>query len=217
MPHVNVVFLDQFLTVTTPHFIRRKIFCCHHLPPFCDLSLEMENKMEMNPQVRSIVEQLQLEPHIEGGFFRETYRSPLQVSVVDQKQKSYAASTSIYFLLATGQVSRLHRIQSDEVWHFYHGDPLTVVVMDDQVPGKHCHLHALGNRLELGERPQLVVPSGCWFGAYLDPVESQESFGYSLVGCTVAPGFTFDDFELATPAEMLRCFPAAGDIIDRMT
>ena len=106
------------------------------------------------------------------------------------------------------------RIAADEMWHFYGGDSLTVVVIDGQEPTRNAHLHRLGNRLDRGELPQLVVPGGCWFGAYLD-VNSGDA-GYSFVGCTVAPGFDFQDFELADVSTLTAQFPLARDIIHQL-
>ena len=134
----------------------------------------------MNAQ--DIIEMLSLEPHPEGGYFRETFR--------DEDEKGHSASTAIYFLLDKGQRSHWHRVMgSSEVWHHYSGDPLTLRISAD---GLSTTSHTLGTSLADGQRPQIVVPPDCW--------QSAESLGeWSLVGCTVAPGFDFNNFELAPP------------------
>jgi predicted cupin superfamily sugar epimerase len=123
----------------------------------------------------AIIAQLKLHPHPEGGYFCETFRD-------DAPHDGRAASTAIYFLLKAGEVSRWHRVDAAEVWHFYRGAPLELRV------GKTVHI--LGPEIEQGQQPQLIVPAGEW--------QAARSFGeYTLVGCTVAPGFEFSKFELA--------------------
>lgn len=133
----------------------------------------------------------------------ETYRSSENVPT---ERGERSASTAIYFLITPGSVSRLHRILSDEVWHFYAGGPLEVVELID---GK-AKITKIG--LEDGCIPQYVVKSGTWFGSY--PCEGSK---YSLVGCTVAPGFDFQDFELGSRAKLLADFPDAKDTIVKLT
>lgn len=120
-------------------------------------------------------------------------------------------ATSIYFLLRAGEFSALHRIASDELWHFYDGDPLEVETIHPD--GRHETLH-LGRNADRGELFQAVVPAGCWFGA-VGALPSR--VGYSLVGCTVAPGFDFQDFELGRRAELIRAFPGHRTLIERLT
>jgi predicted cupin superfamily sugar epimerase len=130
-----------------------------------------------------IVRLLALQPHPEGGFFRETFRDPPQI------EGGRAVSTLIYFLLAKGDVSHWHRVDATEVWHFYAGAPLALTLSAD---GCDSTTHRLGPDLVAGERPQLVVSAGTW--------QSARSLGaWTLSGCTVAPGFTFDGFEMAPP------------------
>jgi uncharacterized protein len=129
--------------------------------------------------VEAIVSTLSLEPHPEGGFFRETFRD---ARLIDGR----AVSTAIYFLLAQGQHSHWHRIDANEVWHWYCGAPLALALKDGEV----VKMQKLGCNILEGERPQLIVPAGTW--------QSAESLGaWTLVGCTVAPGFEFRGFELA--------------------
>ena len=131
-----------------------------------------------------VVRLLGLAPHPEGGHFRETFRDP----VADASGRS--ASTAIYFLLAAGETSRWHRIDAAEVWHWYAGAPLELTIADD-AHGRRAH--RLGANLTAGERPQMVVPAHAW--------QQAVSLGaWSLVGCTVAPGFLFAGFELASAA-----------------
>ncbi len=126
-----------------------------------------------------IIRLLNLEPHPEGGHFRETFRDPHQVD-------GRAASTAIYFLLRRGERSHWHRVDVAEVWHFYGGSPLELNIATANAPSRFL----LGSNLVAGERPQAVVPAGTW--------QSAATLGdWTLVGCTVAPGFLFSGFELA--------------------
>jgi predicted cupin superfamily sugar epimerase len=131
-----------------------------------------------------VVRLLDLAPHPEGGHFRETFRDP---RTVDGKR---AASTAIYFLLARGERSHWHRIDAAELWHFYAGAPLMLEIGAGEEGGSTAQRLTLGADLAAGERPQAIVPAGAW--------QAAESLGaWSLVGCTVAPGFEFARFELA--------------------
>jgi hypothetical protein len=129
-----------------------------------------------------VVRLLALAPHPEGGHFRETFRDP------QHGGSGRAASTAIYFLLARGERSHWHRIDAAEVWHFYAGAPLVLeIAASAQAPAQRL---TLGPDLASGERPQAIVPAGAW--------QAAESLGdWTLVGCTVAPGFEFVSFELA--------------------
>ena len=127
---------------------------------------------------------LDLEPHPEGGRYRETFRDTAAVGFGADPAR--AASTAIYFLLRAGEVSRWHRVDASEVWHWYAGAPLSLTLADAQ--GRRGL--RLGPDLAAGERPQAVVPAGVW--------QQAASHGdWTLVGCTVAPGFQFAGFELA--------------------
>jgi len=154
-----------------------------------------------------LIRDLDLAPHPEGGYFRETYRA------AHQDAQGRAASTLIYFLLLPGQVSKLHRIDADESWHLYLGGPLLIHELDPAMPQAPPRTTLLGRELARGERPQHVVPAGCWFGAELAPGAE-----FALVGCGVAPAFEFTKFELATRAAMLARFGgAAAPLILRLT
>ena len=132
----------------------------------------------------AVIALLQLEPHPEGGFFRETFRDP---QLIDGR----SASTAIYFLLRAGETSRWHRIDAAEVWHWYAGAALELATAPEGGAATHS---MLGPDLARGERPQAVVPAHCW--------QRARSLGeWTLVGCTVAPAFQFEHFELAAPGQ----------------
>ncbi len=153
-------------------------------------------------EVQNIVKRLDLKPHPEGGFYRETYRSAGKFG-----DKNH--STAIYFLLTPGNFSALHRIRSDEAWHFYSGGSITIVEITPKGDVKRT---VIGNDFEKGEVPQYVVPAGNWFGSYLN-----EGGEYALVGCTVSPGFEFTDFEMGKRAELLEKYPRASEEIVQLT
>ncbi len=166
----------------------------------------------MREEIQHWIKQLQLEPHPEGGYYREVYRSSV---LLDHKalnesfegDRSYC--TSIYFLIADQDFSALHRIKQDEIWHFYDGTGLTVHVIDKG--GKYSEIH-LGRQVERGECLQAVVPAGNWFGASVTNSE-----GYALVGCTVAPGFDFRDFEMPKRSYFLEHYPQHEEVIKKLT
>jgi hypothetical protein len=157
------------------------------------------------------IDRLNLEPHPEGGYFHETYRAALTLprSAIPGHGGDRAASTAIYFLLAGDQFSAFHRIRSDELWHFYAGSGLIVHVIE---PGGSYQQLLLGSSADQGEQFQAVVPAGCWFGSSLRQPET-----YALVGCTVAPGFDFADFEMARREELAAQFPQHRTIVERLT
>ena len=128
-----------------------------------------------------VIRLLELKPHPEGGHYRETYRDPVT-------KDGRAASTAVYFLLQRGERSHWHRIDAVETWHFYAGDPLRLGIADDTA----IRTVRLGPDIMAGEQPQGIVPAHAW--------QAAESMGdWTLVGCTVAPGFEFAQFELAPP------------------
>lgn len=162
--------------------------------------------MIRSEDIRELIAFLQLQPHPEGGFYRETYRSSLVIpsNVLPERYKgSRCVCTAIYYLLTAGEVSALHRVASDEIWHFYAGDPLELLILE----GEKVKLMRLGNDLISGEIPQILVPAGAWQGAKVI-----EGGRWSLIGCTVAPGFEFEDFELAPP-DLPDKFPKYRDLI----
>ena len=161
--------------------------------------------------IKFLIEQLGLIRHPEGGWYRETYRCS-DTATADSLPVRFSGDrsfcTAIYFLLGKEDVSMLHRIKSDELWHFYDGATLTIHVLTPH--GGHNDIK-LGTDLASGETYQAVVPAGCWFGA-----EVSGDGEYSLVGCTVAPGFDFADFEMGNRDSLLKQFPDHTEIIQRM-
>lgn len=163
-------------------------------------------------RIEQLVNSLELQPHPEGGFYKEFYRSSQIISKdalasTFNGDRSYC--TSIYFLLTSENFSGFHRIKQDEIWNFYSGSPLLVHVIDKN--GIYT-CHEIGMNPEVGLFPQLVVPAGAWFAS---SVKNEND--YSFVGCTVAPGFDFDDFELAKRNELISLFPEHKEVITQLT
>jgi uncharacterized protein len=161
------------------------------------------------------IDRLGLQPHPEGGFFTETYRSAETIpsgSLPRRFGGPRSFSTAIYFLLTGEHFSALHRIASDETWHFYAGHPLLVEAIH---PEGGLEVYRLGADAEQGCVFQTTVPAGCWFGASLAAPAGPEDF--ALVGCTVAPGFDFADFELGRCSDLLARFPDHRLLIERLT
>jgi predicted cupin superfamily sugar epimerase len=168
------------------------------------------NSAAMTKTARFWIDALQLEPHPEGGYFLETYRSQGTIphAVLPPRYSGpRSLSTAIYYLLEQGDYSAFHRITSDEVLHFYAGGALEVHMLNDR---GHT-LVELGHELNQGQTLQCVVPAGSWFA-----MAPKDSAVYSLIGCTVSPGFDFADFELASAKVLLQEFPAhAEELLSR--
>ena len=163
-------------------------------------------------QAKYWIEKLQLEAHPEGGYFRQTYQADLLVAkeaLPAGFAGARAASTAIYFLLEGKNFSAFHRLRSDEVWHFYAGEPLVVHVIERD--GK-CFSVLLGRDPDAGQVFQAVVRAGCWFASHVADWKS-----FAVVGCTVAPGFDFEDFELANREELVEQYPQYRELIERLT
>ena len=161
--------------------------------------------------VEQLVQQFQLKPHPEGGYYKETYRSSEMIAsnaLPERFSGNRHFSTAIYFLLEKGNFSAFHKIKSDECWHFYAGNALTIYVI--QPDGKLDTIQ-LGNDIANGETFQYVVPANCWFAS--EPATKSD---YSFVGCTVAPGFDFADFELAKADELINLYPQHVEAIKRL-
>ena len=161
--------------------------------------------------VNKLVEHFQMLPHPEGGFYKETYRSEELIPHNALPQRfvgDRSFSTAIYFLLEKGNFSGFHKIQSDECWHFYTGQTLLIYVLHNDGM---LQTIPLGNDIVNGEVFQAVVPAGCWFAS-----EPARESSFSFVGCTVAPGFNFTDFELAKATELAIAFPQYADLIKRL-
>jgi predicted cupin superfamily sugar epimerase len=151
---------------------------------------------------------LQLKFHIEGGWYSEVYRSDLFFSKTQLPTTfsgDRAACTHIYFMLEKGNFSAFHRIRSDELWHFYSGDPL--IIYEINKAGM-VQEHLLGSNPQLGQSPFCVIKAGNWFASKV-----ADNGEYGLAGCSVAPGFDFADFEMARKEELLVEFPQYAELI----
>lgn len=157
---------------------------------------------------RHWIKKLGLQPHPEGGYYSETYRSAEMIAanaLPSRYNSSRNFGTAIYFLLESGQISEFHRIQSDELWFFHVGSPIELFTIQN---GK-ASTYFLG--FEEGQQLQIVLPAQTWFGAR---VVDRNSF--ALVSCTVSPGFDFADFELADRQALLQAFPQHAEFIARL-
>jgi len=157
------------------------------------------------------IDKLNLKEHPEGGFYKEVYRAGEIItknSLPDRYQHDRSLATSIYFLLQADEFSCFHKLLSDEIWHFYQGTTLELYILE------HDNLitHKLGADFDQHESLQIAIPRNHWFGARVIDKES-----YALVGCTMAPGFHFKDFEIADRAKLLDEFPKHKKIIKELT
>ena len=160
--------------------------------------------------VKDLISKYNLLRHPEGGYYRETYRSNLlinQQSLPKGFNGNRNSSTAIYFLLEKGNFSAFHRIKSDECWHFYAGQALLIYVLDNN---GNLEVIKLGNNNN-NEVFQAVVPANCWFAS-----EPAPESNFCFVGCTVSPGFEFNDFELAKAADIMPIFPRHTELIQRL-
>lgn len=163
-------------------------------------------------RINELIQKLDLQPHPEGGYFKETYRSEEQIShseLGDDYSGKRNVSTCIYFLLTSDMFSAFHKINQDEIWHFYEGSPIELHTISEA--GNHSK-YLIGGDFSSGQTPQLVVRGGNYFAARIIEKES-----YALVGCTVAPGFDFDDFDLPSRKELLGKFPGHDELISEFT
>lgn len=166
----------------------------------------------MNPSATQLIQQLGLQKHPEGGYFKETYRSKGEIPknvLSDQFTGSRNYATGIYFLLTSDSFSAFHKIHQDEMWHFYQGAPVTIHMIS---PEGNYRFQELGPNLDGGQLPQFVVPGEYWFASEVRAMEQ-----YALTGCTVSPGFDFEDFTLADQNELLTAFPQHADVIRKLT
>ncbi|MEI8058585.1 MAG: cupin domain-containing protein [Ferruginibacter sp.] len=163
------------------------------------------------PTTQQLISLYHLQPHPEGGWYKETYKSE-QLIPANALPESFsgerAFSTAIYFLLEKGNFSAFHRIKSDECWHFYSGDPLLIYIL---MQDGSLQIIELGNNITAGQVFQFVVPANCWFASKPAP-----SSAFSFVGCTVAPGFDFTDFEMADATVLAAEFSAHAKIIHEL-
>ena len=148
------------------------------------------------------IKNLDMEKHIEGGYFKKSFIS------VDEVRNDKKLWSSIYFLLKTGEVSNFHRLKSDELWYYHDGEALTIYMIS---PEGELITSQLGNNIEKGERPQVLVPKGYIFGSAMN------NDGYALVGCMVSPAFEYKDFELFEREYLLNLYPEHKEIILKLT
>ncbi len=161
----------------------------------------------------SLKKTLKLAPlSIEGGYFAETYRSS-EVLPAESLAGAYegprSSCTAIYYLLEPGTFSEMHRVKSDEIFHFYLGDPVEMLQLWPD--GSH-RVVTIGTEIERGMRPQVVVPRGVWQGTRLLPGGT-----VALLGCTVSPGFEYEDYESGVRAELVRRYPDVEELIKGLT
>lgn len=159
-------------------------------------------------EISDIVSKFEMQPHPEGGYFLETYRSDIAIKP-ESFEGERSCSTGIYFLIEKDNFSAFHRIKSDEMWHFYAGNPLEVVEI---TPDGELKTTTIGNDILNGEVPQYVVKKDRWFASYC-----KDNEGFSFVGCTVSPGFDFSDFELASRDELINSYPRHAEVIKKLT
>lgn len=161
---------------------------------------------------RSIIERLNLLPHPEGGYYRRNWQSQMQSELRDPAGKilhpQRSAGSSILYLLPSKEVSLWHRVNCDEMWHYYQGSTLLIHLLSGARGHEEMHL---GMRLDQGELPQFAIPMGTWFCA-----EVAEEDSYTFCGCTLWPSFSYADFELAEQQRLLDEFPAHADLISRI-
>jgi uncharacterized protein len=163
------------------------------------------------PTAEELIAFLKLQPHPkEGGFFRETYRAAESLTALpDRYGAPRSHSTAIYYLLTPTTFSALHRLQSDEIFHFYLGDPVRMLQLQEGGGGREI---VLGQDVLGGQQVQAVVPRGVWQGSILEP-----SGKFALLGCTVAPGFDYADYEEGHRAELTARYPKFATMIARLT
>jgi hypothetical protein len=161
-------------------------------------------------KAEEIISHLQLREHPEGGYFTELYRSS---GIIDTGDDTFPDGrnycTSIYYLLESDDISHFHKIQSDEIWHHYVGSSLTIHLL---TKGGDYRTLKVGKDLRSGQKHQVVVPSDTWFGVTVDDPDS-----FALCGCTVSPGFDFEDFEMAERQNLLGRYPEHEAIIRKLT
>lgn len=152
------------------------------------------------------IEKLGLTPHVEGGYFKESFLSNQTINKTEKETRNLWSS--IYFLLETGEVSNFHRLTSDEMWYYHAGSALTIYMISHE---GELITKELGLNIDKGETPQVLVPKNYIFGSAMN------SEGFSLVGCMVSPGFEFSDFELFKRQDLIEKYPEHKDIILKLT
>lgn len=158
------------------------------------------------------IEKLQLTSHPEGGYFVRTYRSPNLIShqsLPERYSGARVCAGAIYFLVPGDQASKLHRLKCEEIWCYHVGAPLTLFIIEKDGTVQHI---ILGPDCEKGEQFQATIPHGVWFGAKVNKKDA-----YTLVSCITAPGFDFEDFELAERQSLIQKYPQHKDMIEMLT
>jgi uncharacterized protein len=162
------------------------------------------------PTADDLIRHLRLTPHPkEGGFFRETYRSTESLAVAPRYPGPRSVGTAIYYLLTPNTFSALHRLQSDEIFHFYLGDPIRMLQLDPDGKGRTI---VLGPNVLAGQHLQVVVPRGIWQGSLLEP-----GGAFALLGCTVAPGFEYADYQAGGRRALTAQYPTFAELINILT
>lgn len=151
-----------------------------------------------------LITQYNLQVHPEGGYYKETYRSPDTITLENGKLRN--TSTAIFYMLSDNDRSHFHKIGSDEIWFYHEGKTLNIFIIHKD---SSLVVEKLGNNVSAGEKLQVVVPANTWFAASVD-----EFNGYCLVSCVVAPGFDFEDFILADKADLLKSYPEHKSFIE---
>lgn len=162
--------------------------------------------------LETLIKQLDLLPHPEGGYYKETYRSQGDISedcLPDTYGGNRNYATGIYFVLTSDNFSSFHKINQDEMWHFYDGASILLHIISEA--GVYTQ-HRIGRDITTGEVPQFVVQGGDWFAAEVTDPDT-----YAFVGCTVAPGFSFEDFVLPARKQLINQFPEHTAVITRLT
>ena len=166
----------------------------------------------MDNEIQKLITKLELIPHPEGGYFKEIYRSDDFIKknfLQERYSQKRVFSTSIYYLLSGNQVSHFHRLKSDETWHFYSGSPLIIHCLNENSTYSQIKI---GLDFSQNIFPQFTIKRSTWFAA-----EVADKNSFSLIGCTVAPGFEYDDFELAQRNKLSKLFPQFIEIVNRLT
>jgi len=196
---------------------QQPIFAAHVF--FSSFEINMTDETS-EVQITDWIQALKLQPHPEGGFFSETYRSKDECTLERVNNQIRPCSTAIYFLLQHPQSPKsvFHRIKADEMWHFYQGLPLSIHVLDEE-QSSHTE-YILNNRLDINTdaRPQILVPYGKWFAAeILTTSIDDRKERFTLCGCTCSPGFDYQDFEWGKRSDLIKKFPHLKELIIRLT
>lgn len=166
----------------------------------------------MKRDYRFLIKVLNLKKHPEGGYYKEVFRTNEKISK-QSLPKRYNGDrnlyTSIYFLLEGENISSFHKLKTDEIWHFYYGSRIIIYIIENKNLIKKIKL---GHNVKSGDNFQVIIKKGHWFAA-----EVEDKKSYSLAGCTMAPGFEFEDFEMGSKKSLIKTYPKHKEIIERLT